>query len=105
MIFPKNSFYEEMVQDAAHSFTMKIGGTTFDRPDFRRMEAMIEAGQVSTVIVKDLSRFGRNYLEAGQYLEIKYPTLGVRFMTMTADYEAEQRSLKASVADAEEKLA
>ena len=59
-----------------------ISGTTFDRPDFKRMEAMIENGEIGTVIVKDLSRFGRNYLEVGQYLEIKYPTLGVRFIAI-----------------------
>lgn len=69
-----------------------ISGTTFDRPDFQRMEAMIEAGQVSTVIVKDLSRFGRNYLEAGQYLEIKYPTLGVRFIAIQENVDTEQNN-------------
>ena len=60
----------------------RISGTTFDRPDFKRMEAMIENGEIRTVIVKDLSRFGRNYLEVGQYLEIQYPTLGVRFIAI-----------------------
>ncbi len=59
-----------------------VSGTTFDRPDFQRMEAMAEAGQIGTIVVKDLSRFGRNYLEVGQYLEIKYPTLGVRFIAI-----------------------
>ena len=43
-----------------------VSGTTFERPDFMRMEEMIENGEIDTVIVKDLSRFGRNYLEAGQ---------------------------------------
>ena len=42
-----------------------VSGTTFERPDFIRMEEMIERGEIGTVIVKDLSRFGRNYLEAG----------------------------------------
>ena len=55
-----------------------ISGTTFDRPDFQRMQRMIENGEIGVVIVKDLSRFGRNYLDVGEYLEIKYPTLGVR---------------------------
>lgn len=59
-----------------------VSGTTFARPDFQRMEAMAEAGQISTIVVKDLSRFGRNYLEVGQYLEIKYPTLGIRFIAI-----------------------
>ena len=59
-----------------------ISGTTFERPDFQRMQEMIENGEVSTVIVKDLSRFGRNYLQVGEYLEIKYPTIGVRFIAI-----------------------
>lgn len=59
-----------------------ISGTTFDRPGFLEMEALIESGKVSTVVVKDLSRFGRNYIEMGNYIEIKYPRLGVRFITV-----------------------
>ena len=59
-----------------------ISGTTFDRPDFQRMQRMIENGEIGVVIVKDLSRFGRNYLDVGEYLEIKYPTLGVRFIAI-----------------------
>ncbi len=59
-----------------------ISGTTFDRPDFRRMQRMAESGEIGTIIVKDLSRFGRNYLEVGKYLEIQYPTLGVRFIAI-----------------------
>ena len=59
-----------------------ISGTTFDRPDFKRMQEMAEAGKISTIIVKDLSRFGRNYLEVGEYLEIQYPTLGIRFIAI-----------------------
>ena len=59
-----------------------VSGTTFARPDFQRMEAMAKAGQIGTIVVKDLSRFGRNYLEVGQYLEIKYPTLGIRFIAI-----------------------
>ena len=57
-------------------------GTSFNRPDFIRMERMIEEGKVATVIVKDLSRFGRNYLDVGNFLEIKYPTLGVQFIAI-----------------------
>ena len=59
-----------------------ISGTTFMRPDFQRMQKMAENGEISTIIVKDLSRFGRNYLEVGEYLEIKYPTLGIRFIAI-----------------------
>lgn len=59
-----------------------ISGTTFERPDFKRMQELAEAGKISTIIVKDLSRFGRNYLEVGKFLEIQYPTLGVRFIAI-----------------------
>ena len=46
------------------------------------MQRMIENGEIGTVIVKDLSRFGRNYLDVGKYVEIKYPSLGVRFIAI-----------------------
>ena len=59
-----------------------ISGTTFQRPAFQRMEAMIENGEISTVIVKDLSRFGRNHIETGRYLEMVYPSLGVKFIAI-----------------------
>ncbi len=59
-----------------------VSGTTFARPDFQRMQRMAENGQIATIIVKDLSRFGRNYLEVGKYLEITYPTLGIRFIAI-----------------------
>ncbi len=59
-----------------------VSGTTFERPGFKEMEALVEAGKVSTIIVKDLSRFGRNYLEVGRFLEIVYPTLGVKFIAI-----------------------
>jgi len=57
-------------------------GTNFDRPDFNRMSADIDSGKVKTVIVKDLSRFGRNYIEVGSYSEIIYPEAGVRFIAI-----------------------
>ena len=57
-----------------------FSGTTFDRPSFIQMENLVEQGLVDTIIVKDLSRFGRNYLDVGNYLEIKY--LGVRFIAI-----------------------
>ena len=73
-------------------FSLKIGGTTFERADFKRMEALIGNGEVSTVIVKDLSRFGRNYLEVGQYLEIRYPSLGVRFIAIQENVDSARNS-------------
>ncbi len=57
-------------------------GTNFDRPDFQRMKADIENGKVSTVIVKDLSRLGREYLQTGYYTEMFFPEHGVRFIAI-----------------------
>ena len=67
-------------------------GTTVDRPAFREMEAMAENGEIATIVVKDLSRFGRNYLEVGQYLEIKYPTLGIRFIAIQDNVDSESNN-------------
>ncbi len=66
-----------------------VSGTTFEREGFRKMEELVEAGKVSTVIVKDLSRFGRNYLEVGNYLEVVYPTLGVKFVAIQENVDTE----------------
>ena len=57
-------------------------GTNFDRPDFRRMEQMIENGEIGTVIVKDMSRLGRNYLQVGMYTDIVFPDNDVRFIAI-----------------------
>ena len=57
-------------------------GTNFDRPSFKKMSDDIDKGLVKTVIVKDLSRFGRNYIEVGSYSEIIYPEAGVRFIAI-----------------------
>lgn len=58
-------------------------GTSFNRPDFQRMIADIEAGKVNCVIVKDLSRFGRDYIDTGRYLERYFPEKGVRFISVS----------------------
>lgn len=59
-----------------------ISGTTFDRPDFKRMIEMVEDGKVSTVIIKDMSRFGRDYLKVGLYTEVMFPEKNVRFIAV-----------------------
>lgn len=63
-------------------------GSNYDRPEFKRMICDIEAGRVNCVIVKDLSRFGRDYIETGRYLEKVFPALGVRFIAITDHYDS-----------------
>lgn len=58
-------------------------GRNFNRPSFQRMIADIEAGKVKCVITKDLSRLGRNYIEAGSYIEIFFPRHNVRYIAVT----------------------
>ena len=59
-----------------------ISGTSFDRSDFNRMQRMVEEGKIGTIIVKDLSRFGREHIEGGRLAEIVYPSLGVTFISI-----------------------
>lgn len=59
-----------------------ISGTTFNRPAFNSLLTEIEAGRVGTVIVKDMSRFGRNYLQVGFYTEMMFPKKNVRFIAV-----------------------
>ena len=58
-------------------------GRNFNRPAFQRMIADIEAGKIGCVITKDLSRLGRNYIEAGSYIEIFFPKHNVRYIAIT----------------------
>ena len=60
-----------------------VTGTKFDRPEFNRMVADMRAGRIDCIVVKDLSRLGRNYLEAGDYIEKIFPFFGVRFIAVT----------------------
>ena len=66
-------------------------GTNFNRPGFLEMLADIEAGMVSMVIVKDMSRFGRNYLEVGLYTEIRFPEMGVRFVAVNDGVDSDNQ--------------
>lgn len=64
-------------------------GTSFDRPSFREMEQLIESGEVGTVIVKDMSRLGRNYLQVGMYTDIVFPENDVRFIAVNDNVDSE----------------
>ena len=59
-----------------------ISRTSFDRSDFNRMQRMVEEGKIGTIIVKDLSRFGREQVEAGRLTQIDYPSLGATFISI-----------------------
>lgn len=63
-------------------------GSNFERPEFKRMMSDIEAKRVNCVIVKDLSRFGRDYIEAGRYIQKTFPALSVRFIALTDHYDS-----------------
>ena len=63
-------------------------GTNMDRPEFQRMMDDVKSGRVNCVIVKDLSRFSRDYIDAGNYLEKIFPFLGVRFISITDSYDS-----------------
>lgn len=57
-------------------------GTNFNRPGFQRMLADIKDGKIKRVIVKDMSRFGRDYLQVGMYTDVLFPDLGVHFIAV-----------------------
>ena len=67
-------------------------GVNFDRPGFQEMMDEIRSGKVDCVIVKDLSRFGRNYIEAGNYIERVFPFIGVRFIAINDSYDSADRN-------------
>lgn len=69
-------------------------GTDFDRPEWERMLQDIKEQKVNCIIVKDLSRFARNYLEAGDYLEKIFPFLGVRFIAVNDQFDSESKIFK-----------
>ena len=65
-----------------------FSGSTFERPGFQKMIEDVKAGRTDCIVVKDLSRFGRNYLDAGEYIEKIFPFLGVRFIAVNDNYDS-----------------
>lgn len=72
-----------------------VSGTTFDRPEVQRLLDDAKAGVINTIIVKDLSRFGRNYIEVGQYLDYVFPAFGIRFIAIQDNVDSENRDSNA----------
>ncbi|MBS6397957.1 MAG: recombinase family protein [Clostridiales bacterium] len=67
-------------------------GTNFERPGFRRMMEAVEKGEVDCILVKDLSRFGRDYIETGRYLERYFPEKGIRFIAAADQIDSLERA-------------
>ncbi len=78
------SIYDEYIDDG-------VSGTTFDRPEVQRLLDDAKTGVINTIIVKDLSRFGRNYIEVGQYIDYVFPSFGIRFIAIQDNIDTENR--------------
>ena len=63
-------------------------GTTFNRPEFKRLFNALTNGDINTIIVKDLSRFGRNYIEVGNYIEQIFPLYNIRFIAINDNIDS-----------------
>lgn len=78
-----------------HTATYKddgYSGTSFDRPGFSEMMSRVRKGEINLVVVKDLSRFGRDYLEVGQYIDVIFPALGCRFIAVNDNVDTIRNS-------------
>ena len=83
--YAKSNGFSEYEYYADDGYT----GTNFNRPDFQRMIEDIENGQISAVIVKDLSRLGREYLQTGYYTEIFFPDNDIRFIAVNDNVDSD----------------
>ena len=68
-----------------------VSGTTFQRPEVQRLLDDAKTGVINTIIVKDLSRFGRNYIEVGQYVDYVFPAFGIRFIAIQDNVDTANR--------------
>ena len=80
-----NSYISEDKELNVYDYYIDDGwsGTNFDRPDFKRLIADVENNVINTIIVKDLSRFGRNYIEVGNFIEQVFPQYKIRFISIS----------------------
>ena len=76
------------LRNIRHFYDDGYSGTNFNRPGFAALLEEVEAGRVETLVVKDLSRFGRNYLQVGYYTEILFPKKGVRFIAINNNVDS-----------------
>jgi DNA invertase Pin-like site-specific DNA recombinase len=76
------------IQEYAVQIDDGWSGSTFERPSFKKMMEDVKAGKTDCIIVKDLSRFGRNYLDAGEYIEKIFPFMGVRFIAVNDNFDS-----------------
>ena len=76
--------YDEYIDDG-------VSGTTFQRPEVQRLLDDAKTGVINTIVVKDLSRFGRNYIEVGQYVDYVFPAFGIRFIAIQDNVDTENR--------------
>lgn len=76
------------LRNIRHFYDDGYSGTNFNRPGFAALLEEVEAGRVETLVVKDFSRFGRNYLQVGYYTEILIPKKGVRFIAINNNVDS-----------------
>ena len=67
-----------------------VSGTTFDRPGFNQLIQAVENGLINLILVKDLSRLGRDYIQTGQYTEVYFPAKNVRFIAVNDEVDSDQ---------------
>ena len=77
---PEMEIYDEYKDDGKT-------GTNFERSEFQRMYDDIKSGKVNCIIVKDLSRFGRDYIDCGRYIEKEFPSMNVRFIAINDGFD------------------
>lgn len=84
------SFLEKHPEIRLHSIRVDDGysGVNFDRPDFIKMMESVKNKEINCIIVKDLSRLGRNFIETGKYVERLFPFMGVRFIAVNDGYDS-----------------